>query len=636
MMPDFRFFFPQMNRAGLVAVDMSDDEGGNEHRVTINIVVSCFRSKAIKTKDQESTDSCVLDGKSQRVDEQTFEELDCRFLLTMFGAEESQESAPLIFSLDLSDNSDESKNLVDTWSHTFSQEVLVTEDLIIQLCRSAESSIVLQKASLKLQMAPLSIDLAPFVAGDTSIELGASLASTELIQSPYHVSHFTVVLTIATPFLPKEMKALLNPLSITIIAAEDLPDPPKYAKMGSSILGTNPRTLSISEIRETCVPAYCSYCFFQEPLPARSGLTEIEDDSNGGAPPAVDDWSRPVRTHGMPQASTIRFKHTKVFLAGLLRADDLIRHLRSTPLEIEVHDRDRIIPPQQVLQAEEGDGEADAAAAPADPPRWSGLRTIDAARAAEPLPPSPFAVCRLNLAPLADEGTPGRAITVAERAGLWPSRPAHRDFSAYPPPLPGDYVGAGSVLALRATLAFPLRPEHPEARPFRRAVMVLPYYEAEALDRLCNSVIRINAAYLAEVRRPPPRLPSTEEQGAEPRAEKGAGDDAAEGGGAAGEDAEAAAAAADPFQYPAIRAMVAAGEGPGMLEKGLASVELPAAALADPAVGVVGAVQVPGAPPAFRASAAVDVSFLGPRPLSGLPGGCPSLPRCSGTLNPFQ
>jgi len=180
------------------------------------------------------------------------------------------------------------------WKHTFTLEANINEDQIVKLCKQAESSISLRKTGLEVPMVLLPIDLAPMVAGETEMEVGASLASTELVQNPYNVGEFVVRITTSSKFLTPALEEKLNPLCITIVAAEDLPDHPAYVPGQTWKEGANPRTLALSQIREECKPVYCKYLLLLEPGEA------------GGQPPGLDDLSTEVVTHSVPQAAKVR------------------------------------------------------------------------------------------------------------------------------------------------------------------------------------------------------------------------------------------------------------------------------------------------------------------------------------------
>ena len=173
-----------------------------------------------------------------------------------------------------------------------------------------------------------------------------------------------------------------------------------------------------------------------------------------------------------------------------MHPDDLIQHLKTNPLQIELHDRDRIPPPSKadVGEEEEGEGEGGESA----PPIWSGLKSIDKTRAEEPLPQDPYAICSVNLMPLCD----GRTF-ICERSNLWPKKIEYPDFSAHQRPTKGDYVDCGSCLIVKVEVSRPLQNAvlYPGG-PFQRVVYRFKYSNADLLERLSNFIIKANSRAL--------------------------------------------------------------------------------------------------------------------------------------------
>lgn len=111
-------------------------------------------------------------------------------------------------------------------------------------------------------------------------------------------------------FLTPSLTEKLNPLCVTIIAAEDLPNHRKYELMGTWKDGANPRTMSITELREECKPAYCKYSLMppQPPPPKRrkiGGDGEEEEDAGGEEEVEETEWNRDVITPSMPQDKNV-------------------------------------------------------------------------------------------------------------------------------------------------------------------------------------------------------------------------------------------------------------------------------------------------------------------------------------------
>jgi hypothetical protein len=453
-----------------------------------------------------------------------------------------------------------------TWTHYFTFSATINEDTAVTLCKSVASAINLMKADLEVPLVGLPLDLAPLVAGERSIDTGVSLAATELLQNPYNLADFTVITTVhekSRPFLPPALEEKLNPLCITIVAAEDMPDHREYTPMGTWKEGLNPRQQSLQQLADTCKPVFCKYTF----MPPEGGKGDDQAEE-------IPDWNKEVVTHSVMQARKVKFKHKKVFMAGLVHPNDLFRHLKENLLEIEVHDRDKIVVPRDL------DEEAEEGAEPEPPPVWSGLKSIDKARAEEPLPKDPFAVCTVNLFPLCD----GRKFLV-ERCNLRPKRIKYPDFSAHQKPLIGDYVDSGSVLVIKVDLCRPLKLTtlYPSG-PFQRVVYRFEYSNADLLDKLNESIVKINADALAKKREKP-----------KPGSIKDGPPDPADAQATEAYEKELAEYNADRYEPPMnemIANMVEAGSSIDMLEKTLNGVEITAEQAQDPSVDVITGVQV--------------------------------------------
>eukprot|EP00284_Hemiselmis_tepida_P000476 CAMPEP_0174945076 /NCGR_PEP_ID=MMETSP1355-20121228/80651_1 /TAXON_ID=464990 /ORGANISM="Hemiselmis tepida, Strain CCMP443" /LENGTH=126 /DNA_ID=CAMNT_0016192431 /DNA_START=54 /DNA_END=430 /DNA_ORIENTATION=+ len=126
--------------------------------------------------------------------------------------------------------------------------MMVNEDNACTICRGVDSSIGLNKAGLDVPMLLLPLDLAPLVAGDKTLTVQAALSSTELVQNPWNVTSFSVEVTPSQPLLTPSLETRLNPLSVTIVAAEDLPNHSAYTLMGTWKDGANPRTRTNMEL----------------------------------------------------------------------------------------------------------------------------------------------------------------------------------------------------------------------------------------------------------------------------------------------------------------------------------------------------------------------------------------------------
>ena len=49
-----------------------------------------------------------------------------------------------------------------------------------------------------------------------------------------------------------------------------------------------------------------------------------------------------IKTHELPYSSSYKWMYKQVILAGLMDPVKLLEHLRTTPLQFEVHDQDEV------------------------------------------------------------------------------------------------------------------------------------------------------------------------------------------------------------------------------------------------------------------------------------------------------
>jgi len=469
----------------------------------------------------------------------------------------------------------------NTWTHYFTFSATINEDAAVTLCKTVESSINLMQADEEMPIVGLPLDLAPLVAGEREIDAGVSLAATRLVQNPYNLADFTVVTSVfekSRPMLTPALEEKLNPLCITLVAAEDMPNDNQYEMGGTWKEGLNPRTQSLQQLADKCKPVYCKYTFM--PLPPQQGANPpaLEEGGASMEQPEVPDWSKTIVTHSVMHSCKVKFKHKKVYMAGLVHPEDLFRHMKENLLEIEVHDRDRIVV-QKDLGEEVPAEEVENSEESPPPPVWSGLKSIDKARAEEALPKDPFAVCTVNLFPLCD----GRKFLV-ERCNLWPKRIKYPDFSAHEKPLAGNYVDSGSVLIVKVDLCRPLKLTtlYPSG-PFQRVVYRFEYGNADLLEQLNDTIVRINSEALARKKEnPKPKILGEEPDPADAKAVK-AYEEALE---------EYKAHRFQPPMNDLIANMVESGSSLDMLEKTLNGVEITEAQAQDPTVDIVTGVQI--------------------------------------------
>ncbi len=100
----------------------------------------------------------------------------------------------------------------------------------------------------------------------------------------------------------------LNPMTIKVEKLTNMPNKP----------------VPFNELKENCLPVYCSYQFFKQPL---------------------------YRTESLVHSTNLFYYDINVFLLGLLDIQELHEFLHSSSFEIEVHDRDRKPVTKETLKA---------------------------------------------------------------------------------------------------------------------------------------------------------------------------------------------------------------------------------------------------------------------------------------------
>ena len=204
-----------------------------------------------------------------------------------------------------------------------------------------------------------------------------------------------------------------------------------------------------------------------------------------------------METHGVQQSKKLAFKASKVFCVGTRSASDLTDSLLQNRLQIRIFDRERIPLQVDLQEAEEAaeaeateEGEDDEAKGKSPPPVWSGLKSIDKARAEEAEPPCQHGIASIDLSPLVKMASD----RLSETAAIRPERNTHK--SVYRRRLfPSAFLECETSLTVQVDLSFPLD-EYREKGNFQRMILALPYADTERLWALEKIVLRRNCLAL--------------------------------------------------------------------------------------------------------------------------------------------
>ncbi|XP_062522787.1 uncharacterized protein LOC134197472 isoform X2 [Corticium candelabrum] len=311
----------------------------------------------------------------------------------------------------------------------------------------------------KQEIAILTLPMAQLFSGQSEISVQLNGPSAELRDAKIKVS-------ISGPLMSEKQNLELNPISVIVRGATRMPKEP----------------IVYDELRQRCIPAYCSYKFFKQ---------------------------REHKTCSHPQNINILWEDTSVILLGTLDKALIVEWLRGPPFVVEVHDRDRKYEDLKrrpevfgKLTYDDKIGSLDLIAgrqAPHNP--YKG-----------PLKPwDPFGIAKFDLSELLH----GASLLCLSSPIIQCSRPNLNDevlvdFHSGDPnasPMPaGHYLESGSELKLKikldhpliSTLATPTITKSVTSTtphcPYGRMIYIFPCQEKSLLNDLISKVTSINAA----------------------------------------------------------------------------------------------------------------------------------------------
>ncbi|XP_058855815.1 uncharacterized protein cfap92 isoform X2 [Acipenser ruthenus] len=330
--------------------------------------------------------------------------------------------------------------------------------------RGAQAALSMTGLMKKNGSASVHLDPVHLLAGNKSV--------TDCLYSlsPAILDGFCTV-SIEQPLISEELKQELNPLVIKIESCTCLPT----------------RPVPIHELKVKCAPVYCRYQFYN--------LTDHRTAS---------------REHG----THVYFKDVNVIFTGLLGKGEFREYLRGTPIEIEIHDRDKKMEETMKKSALFGTEPEDAKISSVG--LVSSQRTTHNPFTDKDKLYNPYGVAKLDLSDLL-YGEKRLKVTLPIHASPLPDPTGIRGIGGsgrivgYPgsvdgpqdPALPaGHYLDSSSQLKVTVEIACPLPLESEVIKgqmsdcPFGRIICIFDSLNSSALKKLNSEICRINSAAL--------------------------------------------------------------------------------------------------------------------------------------------
>ncbi|XP_058487178.1 uncharacterized protein FLJ43738, partial [Solea solea] len=281
-----------------------------------------------------------------------------------------------------------------------------------------------------------------WLPGETSVTECFPVCSSSLFEVMCNVS-------LDSPLVSDQLKSDLNPLVIMILSASSMPSSP----------------VPFHVLQEMCTPVYCQYKFHNLSV---------------------------HRTNYHEHASDIYFRDVNVILTGLMSPQELQHFLASPPLQIEVHDRDRMLEemPETLALGTAGSDEDTQSNAALLRHKTMGFNS--------------YGLANLNLSEML-LGKKSLTVNLPIKCGPPPpkldrERSALKttDAAARREPMPqAHYYDANSQLKVRVEIACPLNSKDTGSESydgsFGRIIFLFHHNNVSVMTKLRSEILRINA-----------------------------------------------------------------------------------------------------------------------------------------------